>query len=90
MTMPTDHLPAYQFDNPATDPIVVFARDCAICGRPSKLVMSLASYEAWRGGSHVQAVWPDVSKEVREVAISGTHPDCWRAMFGDGEAGGEL
>ena len=42
----------------------------------------LARYKA---GELVQRVWPEMSRDERELLITGTHPACWSAMFGGGE-----
>lgn len=31
----------------------------------------------------IQQGFPDLSAEVREQMISGTHPDCWVELFGE-------
>ena len=32
-------------------------------------------------GAHAQSAFPDMSIELREQIISGTHPKCWDEMF---------
>jgi hypothetical protein len=40
-----------------------------------------SGYVAWLEGALIQDAMPDVSRDMREMFISGTCPKCWDAMF---------
>jgi hypothetical protein len=54
-----------------------------MCGERGVLYVSLAAYMAWQSGTLAQVAFPELSADVREQLISGTHPACWDAMFSD-------
>ena len=55
---------------------------CPLCSETHRLYMTQGEYTAWKVERlYVQEVFPHLSAEVREVAISGTCPDCWKAMW---------
>ena len=50
-------------------------------------------YKAWCNKEIlVQDAFPHMSKEEREVLMTGTHPDCWNIMWAgfDDEEEGEI
>ena len=68
----------YQF----LDEGVLFSKECCHCGEESWFRITEKEYEAWiTNDGYIQDVFPHMSNEDREVMISGTHPDCWNAMF---------
>jgi len=40
-------------------------------------------FEDWRQGELVQFAFPYLSKEQRELLISGTCGECWKTLFGN-------
>lgn len=34
-------------------------------------------------GALIQDAFPDLEPELREQLMTGTHPECWLAMFGN-------
>jgi hypothetical protein len=52
--------------------------------------MSASEYYAGKerieNGELIQYAFPTLSAGMREQIISGTHPDCWDAMFADDES----
>jgi hypothetical protein len=67
------------------DLTVVETRTCHICGTEGWMVLEFSKVEAWREGNYVQNVWPELNAGLREQLISGTHPECWFELFGDGD-----
>jgi len=65
-----------------SETVNVRTKVCQHCGKDAVVVVDKAGYEAWGAGVFVQVAFPDMDKEVREILISGTHPQCWIAMFG--------
>jgi len=41
-------------------------------------------YDWYHGGKLIQNAMPDLSREDREFLISGTSPEGWKQLFGDG------
>jgi len=61
--------------------VTIEAPRCSVCGQASLVELDREKFEQWCAGAHVQAVWPEMPKEQREVLISGTHPACWKQLF---------
>ncbi len=62
--------------------ITVTTRRCFHCGCEGKVTVTQEGLAAYNDGEHVQVAFPDLSKDLREQIISGTHPRCWVGMFG--------
>ena len=46
--------------------------------------MTKEQYNKWKvRGLYIQDVFPNLDKDIREWMISGTHPACWKQVFGD-------
>ena len=59
---------------------------CIHCENETIFLMSTEEYNKWKiRNLFVQEVFPHLDKEVREWMISGTHPECWKQVFGDEE-----
>lgn len=57
-------------------------RTCMHCDNTTEFSLSRKQYNEYIvERKYVQDVFPELSKEEREVIISGTHPECWNAMF---------
>jgi hypothetical protein len=61
---------------------VVIEKTCIHCKKPARVEVPREQYEAWRSGVLAQNAFPQLSADEREMIISGTHPECWDAMFG--------
>ena len=55
---------------------------CLFCGIQSTLSVPMAGFRLRQNGAAVQVAFPEMPMEIREVVISGTHPECWAAEFG--------
>lgn len=56
---------------------------CAWCEREFLVTgITEAQFLAWKSGSLIQAVMPEISPEVRELLISGTCDKCWKHVVG--------
>jgi hypothetical protein len=66
--------------------------ECPMCGVASGIMVDYDKYKAWCNREIlVQDAFPDMSKEEREVLMTGTHPDCWSIMWaGIDEEEGEI
>lgn len=56
-------------------------RQCQWCGKYGSLEVTKEEFLARAGGAPVHEAFPNMPKELREQAISGTHPECWADMF---------
>ena len=56
---------------------------CFVCGRVSLIELPAAIAAALSAGAPVQVLLPGMPRPEREQLISGTHPTCWAAAFGD-------
>lgn len=55
---------------------------CSWCGDIGEVEVPTAGFFARQVGAPIQDCFPDLDKALREQIISGTHPECWREMFG--------
>ncbi len=58
---------------------------CIRCGQRSYVELDRDRLRCWQAGAHIQTVWPDKTPDERELLITGTHPECWDAMFPEEE-----
>ena len=54
---------------------------CPLCGRGNEIEVNENDYDDWKDGAHAQVVFPYLSKNEREMLISGICPTCWKKMF---------
>ena len=54
---------------------------CFHCGKTGYLELPTEGVRAYANGTLAQNAFPDLDRELREQIISGTHPECWKAMF---------
>jgi hypothetical protein len=53
-----------------------------ICHKVSQIEVDADAFRFWRGGTHIQTAFPEMSAPERERLKTGTHPKCWDTMFG--------
>jgi hypothetical protein len=56
---------------------------CIHCGEQATLEVDSEALENYRAGALAQVAFPDMSRDDRELFISGIHPKCWNEMFPD-------
>lgn len=54
---------------------------CPDCRKTQDIKVGTEALARFRNGAHVQAAFPELSKELREAFITGTCPACWLKMF---------
>lgn len=54
---------------------------CTYCKRDSVVEVPREGFNAWQSGMKIQDALPELDKGVREMLISGIHPDCWDRMW---------
>ena len=60
----------------------VLCPKCPLCHVQSTLSVPLSGFLMRQDGALVQTAFPEMPMDVREMLISGTHPECWDAEFG--------
>jgi hypothetical protein len=65
---------------------IVGCPPCLVCGKQALVRVRTDAYEAWKAGTHVQFAFPDAPADVRELLITGTHPDCWKTLWEEEES----
>lgn len=59
-------------------------RVCIHCEGEVIFLMTQNQYDDWQvKNNYVQDVFPHLDVETREWMISGTHPHCWKEVFGE-------
>lgn len=62
--------------------IRVETKPCMQCGKRSYVEMTPEQHHRYyEQQAFVQDVFPDWTPDQRELLITGTHPECWDAMF---------
>lgn len=54
---------------------------CTLCEKTSTVELDSEDIAKWRDGALIQDVWPELTPQIRELLMSGTHPECWESMF---------
>lgn len=54
---------------------------CPYCGQHGSVRVTLDDLARRAAGHLVQAAFPEMPAGLREQIVSGTHPDCYNALF---------
>ena len=55
---------------------------CPVCNKTSQVEVTAQQYSMLRHPTMlIQSILPDWPDEKRELLITGTHPECWEAIF---------
>ncbi len=54
---------------------------CRMCGAEEELEVSEAQLQAWQDGALIQKAMPHLTKDQRELLITGTCGTCFDRMF---------
>lgn len=57
--------------------IEIETKGCPVCGQFTYLTVDKAAFERWLSGQHVQAAFPELSEDEREMLVSGMCAPCW-------------
>lgn len=55
---------------------------CMFCQKTGALTVTREQADRLQAGEFTQEVLPEMDRSHREQIISGTHPECWEAIFG--------
>lgn len=58
---------------------------CVHCNQTFTIQAYARDVQSWCDGALIQNAMPYLSAPERELLISGTCDDCWKAIFGDDE-----
>lgn len=56
---------------------------CFVCERKTVLSVDAAAYDKWKSGAMIQDAFAHESADLREMLMTGTHPDCWDELCGE-------
>lgn len=62
-------------------PSVFITNSCIHCKKDNQIRISRADYNRRMRGDFAQDIWPNLPIDDRELIISGTHSECWNAIF---------
>ena len=54
---------------------------CAYCGMTGEIDVPNSGLVRRSSGALIQDAFPDLEPELREQILTGTHPECWHALF---------
>lgn len=60
---------------------VVETMPCILCGKSSQVTMNEKEVEAYKSGAPIAQAFKHWPAEMRELLMTGTHPQCWDEMF---------
>jgi hypothetical protein len=70
--------------NPApTEETVNVPVKCSCCGKEVVLPLTASGIRKRAAGGMIQDCFPDLPRDLREMLVSGTCPECWDEMFGE-------
>ena len=58
---------------------------CIVCNKVTLIEITQREFDRLGESGHIQNLFPDWTKEQRELFITGTHPECWDSIFADDE-----
>ncbi|MCI2422475.1 hypothetical protein MOQ72_34115 [Saccharopolyspora sp. K220] len=61
--------------------VPVPTRPCFVCQNSSTVDVDVDGFIRWQSGALVQDAFPDMAPQQRELLMTGTHPECWKAAF---------
>mgnify|MGYP001319513509 CR=1 FL=1 len=72
-----------------SDKSVLLKADCMECGHRDQIAVDSFKHFTFRAGVFVQDVWPELSKELREIILGATSGmylcnGCWGKLDEDG------
>ena len=54
---------------------------CVVCRKSSVVPVVESDFRSWQAGALVQQAFPEMPVDQRELLVTGTHPECWDAMW---------
>lgn len=76
----------YNYNFARTEQNVTFINSCINCRKTNSITLDDKDYEIWKSTQrHIQSIFHYLSIDERELLLTGTHPECWIAMFPEDE-----
>ena len=54
-----------------------------LAGNTTDVEVVASGLDRWQAGELIQDAFPDIPIDIREMMVSGMHPECWETMFGE-------
>jgi hypothetical protein len=70
------------------DNVTVRTGTCIVCHKSSTMTVRRVDYQRWQQGVLAHRAFPEMPAEQRELLISGTHPECFDALFPEDDTDG--
>lgn len=78
--------PVYVFINPdVKSELTHIHRTCIHCQENYTIYLPDKDYKSWRNGTFIQDAFPYLTKDKREMIMSGTHSSCFDIMFANAD-----
>lgn len=62
---------------------IVETPKCYVCGNCGQVEVPMEGFLIRQLGGLIQEAYPNLDLGLREQIISGTHPDCWKQVYGE-------
>ena len=69
--------------------MVTISRQCPLCGKINTVEVKEEDYMDYQNGAFAQDCFPYLTRDEREIIISGICTKCWDVMFKDTEDDGQ-
>lgn len=61
--------------------VQVITRACPMCLEPTYLDVDEDGLLKWEAGSFIQDAFPSLTRDQRELLLTGLHLECWNKAF---------
>lgn len=66
--------------------VIIMCPTCMVCSSRGEVAVTMEEYNRLMTGALISDhTFPDMTADVREMLISGIHPECFDEMVGDEE-----
>lgn len=67
--------------NTNDDMVTIPTKVCMFCNKAGTVTLTKDQHERFLNRTYIQDALPEVSQDVREMLITGTHGACWDRFF---------
>ena len=75
--------PCKKFEVDGEETVTFTTKRCFRCGNTTDVEVVASGLDRWQAGELIQDAFPDIPIDIREMMVSGMHPECWETMFGE-------
>ena len=65
---------------------LIHRNQCMHCDEVNELTVNAQDFKSWQNGMHIQIAFSYLNVDERELILTGTHAECWNAMFKEEES----